>query len=289
MMQKIPKARLFLVGSPRSGTTLLQSFLAAHPEVVSFPESHFFSQLIFPQRRWRLTLGALGLPPRKIYQHLKGFLREIQTENLSNTLPRLSIFSHQIAHSFIKVLDESTQHQGKTVWLEKTPGHLHYIRYIQHFVPDARFIHAVRNGEDVVASQYEVTHLNPEIWGGKRSIDQCVQRWNKDIQISQRFLNHPNHTFVRYEDFVANPQTVLRQLCHFIGIEFHESMLRERSAVARQIVLPHETWKASVDQAIQSKNRQKFYQLFKPEQRAYIRKNLLAIDMEQFSLALCAG
>ena len=50
-MQTAPKQRIFLVGCPRSGTTLLQSLLAAHPDITSFPESHFFRHLI-DNRRW---------------------------------------------------------------------------------------------------------------------------------------------------------------------------------------------------------------------------------------------
>ncbi|MGL4503377.1 MAG: sulfotransferase family protein, partial [Planktothrix sp.] len=50
-MDQIIKNRIFLVGCPRSGTTLLQSLLAAHPQIASFPESHFFQSLA-PAQPW---------------------------------------------------------------------------------------------------------------------------------------------------------------------------------------------------------------------------------------------
>lgn len=85
------QARLFLVGCPRTGTTLIQSLLAAHSQIASFPESHLL--LAGGGTRW-----------------------------------------------------------GQTIWLEKTPLHLLYIKQFEQFIPGVKFIHLLRNGADVVAS-----------------------------------------------------------------------------------------------------------------------------------------
>ena len=49
-------SRAFIVSCPRSGTTLLQSLLAAHSDIHSFPESNFFA-LATPRNLWRRFLG----------------------------------------------------------------------------------------------------------------------------------------------------------------------------------------------------------------------------------------
>jgi hypothetical protein len=144
-----PKKRFFLVGCPRSGTTLLQSLLTAHPQITSFPESHFFRHLIpdlNSKRYW------LGIASRKAKPRFEAFLKEINREDMSSHLSQLAIFQYQYIQAFFHVLDTITQQQGKTIWIEKTPGHVHCIDYIQKRVKKAKFIHLIRNGSDVVAS-----------------------------------------------------------------------------------------------------------------------------------------
>lgn len=277
------KARIFIVGCPRSGTTLLQSLLTAHPQIASFPESHFFKYLVFNQRRWRFTLGALGIAPVTAKQRFEEFLDEIDQKKMQYHLPKFAIFAHQYAQAFINLLDLLTTQQGKNIWLEKTPGHLRYIDYIEKFVPGIKFIHILRNGADVVASMHEVTHKHPQIWGGARNIDQCVDRWVEDVRISHSYSHKPNHILIRYEQLVEKPQLILKELCEFIGTEFNETMLEDYSAAAKQVVLKNETWKASVQGEIKNANSKKFYELFDETQRSYILNKTMGIDIDELN------
>ncbi|MEQ8960988.1 MAG: sulfotransferase [Coleofasciculus sp. C2-GNP5-27] len=87
------KERIFLVGCPRSGTTLLQSLLAAHPQIASFPESHFFRHLIpefEPKRR------LLGLSSRRGKPHFQRFMREIGHEEMQTYLPKFGWFQFEV-------------------------------------------------------------------------------------------------------------------------------------------------------------------------------------------------
>lgn len=266
--------RLFIVGSPRSGTTLLQSMLASHAQITSFPESHFFKYLVFNQRRWSLTLGSLGFAPPGANRRFREFLREMNQEQMQNALPPFTVFSKQYAQAFVEILDTLTEQQGKSIWLEKTPGHLYCIDCIERWVPGAKFIHILRNGIDVVASQYEVTHKYPEIWGGKRDVDQCIQRWIKDVKISQSYLNRPNNILVRYERLLKEPELVLKKLCQFIGVSFNESMLQNYSDTFEQIVLENEAWKTPVREKILRTNSRKFYEILDEDQQSYILEQL---------------
>jgi sulfotransferase family protein len=255
--------RVFVVGCARSGTTLLQSLLAAHPEVASFPESHFFRQLT-PGRRWARTLG---LASRRARPRFLEFLADLGRPDLHGALPRLLPFARLYARGFVRTLDRLTSEQGKSVWVEKTPGHLWHIEDIERFVPGARFIHIVRSGPDVIASMYEVTHEHPETWSGSR-----------DVEITGTHADDPNHAIVTYERLVAEPATALQELCGFVGLEYTDEMLAGYRAAAGSLVLQRESWKSSVQTSIRSANATKFFEVFRAEERDYILDRLSAVE-----------
>ena len=143
------KQRIFVVGCPRSGTTLLQSLLAAHSDVASFPESHLFSSLVADRGKLRSTFNIAS---RKARPQFDTFLRELQREDLNQYLPKFSFLVRQYSHAFIRILDILSEEQGKDIWIEKTPRHLHCIDQIEKLLPEPQFIHIIRSGKDVVAS-----------------------------------------------------------------------------------------------------------------------------------------
>ena len=262
--------RLFLVGCPRSGTTLLQSMLAAHPRIASFPETHFFER-ISP----RFAAVGMASPKRRDRRRLLQFLSEVGHPEMESLIPRYAVTLRRSVGAFVEVLDALTLAQGGTVWVEKTPGHLHYIDLIETHIPDARFIHLVRNGEDVVASLYEVSNEHPEVWGAPATLEACIARWTGDLKLTQRHIDKPQHTLARYEQLLDRPQSVLTDLCKFIGVEFDPGMLSEHSLVVQKLVLQSETWKdsARVD-GLHRPMVRKFDQLFDQEQQAYIRARM---------------
>jgi LPS sulfotransferase NodH len=272
------QGRIFLVGCPRSGTTLLQSLLAAHPQIASFPESHFFTSLA-PAKPWlrKLPLGlASGNRARSRFVQ---FLHLLNQEPMQQELPKFAPFMRQYSKAFVRVLDKLTIEQGKTWWLEKTPAHLQCIDLIEKLIPDAKFVHLTRNGADVVASLYEVAqHNHASGWKEPGDIDKCVDRWLDSMAITRRTLSEPEsapqHTLVQYEQLVANPQPVLTQLCEFLGLAFEESMLQEYQAAAKKVVRKDETWKAAASQPIANANGKKFYQVFDTVQRQHILMRL---------------
>jgi Sulfotransferase family len=276
--------RIFIVGSPRSGTTLLQSMLAAHPDINSFPESHFFKHLSFNQRRWKLTLGMLGIAPTTARQQFRKFFHQINQNEMQKFLPPYSIFRYQYSRAFVKALDSLTKQKSKTIWIEKTPGHLYCIDCIRENITDAKFIHILRSGIDVVASQYEVTHSYPDVWGGKRSIDDCIQRWIKDLRISKSHLHQSDTIIVTYEDLLKYPDRTIKRICEFIEIDFDESMICKYNEMFQSIVLSNETWKSNNKEKILDSNSEKFYKIFDKSQQSYIVEKLKDFTIDEFSV-----
>jgi LPS sulfotransferase NodH len=261
------RTRIFLVGCPRSGTTLLQSLLAANSCIASYPETHFYEKLF----SGHLLLAAFGIPSRKARARWNSFLGEVGHPEMNSILPKYAIFVRHFSKAFVEVLDQLTMKQKKPMWLEKTPGHLRCVDQIERLVRDAKFVHIVRNAEDNIASLFEVQQKYPENWGlGYSTIEKCTQRWITDTRISMQCSCKKNHYIVRYEHLIANPRPVIVALCDFIGVPFEEKMLSDYSKVAGQLVLETEQWKASVSEPIRPAGMRKFNEYLKEEQRQYI-------------------
>jgi hypothetical protein len=265
----------FIVGCPRSGTTLLQSLLIAHPEIASFPESHFFVRLIKNRSVLRRTLGIAAPEARPRFEQ---FLQEIEFAEMQKYLPKYALFLPQYTSAFIKVLDRLTQKQGRSLWVEKTPDHLFFIDEIEKLVTNARFIHLIRDGVDVVASLYEVTHKYPQDWLAPWSIDKCINKWIDSVRASYAYIGRANHLFISYEKLTSNPNLNLEKIGKFLEINFDTNILQQRSQKTSQIILKNEVWKESVNQAIVVTKHKKFDEIFNDIQKEYILNKIKVID-----------
>ncbi|WP_121971335.1 sulfotransferase [Leptolyngbya sp. BC1307] len=286
MKHKDNSGRLFIVGAPRSGTTLLQSLLAAHPEITSFPESHAFENLTTAyQRRWKLlqlTKIASPVAVQKLYR----FLDRIGYEAQGRCRLKYAFFSRQYALGFVEILDEITRDRGKSIWVEKTPQHINCISYIEGLNIGAKFIHLVRNGTDVVASQYDAGLKNSDtLWRVHLNLDKCIDSWKNDVQISLSHSHKPNHILISYERLANSTEAELIRLCQFIGVPFNSAMLQDYALESKELIMDHEAnWKNSLDQPIQNANGMKFSKLFNKEQQAYILEALSPLTQELVSL-----
>ena len=272
--------RFFLVGCPRSGTTLLQSLLASHPQIASFPESNFFNHLFShsePKRR------LVGLVSRRAKPRLANFFQE-SGHTVQSPAP-YSLFPHQLTHYFANTLDQLTCYQGKAIWVEKTPTHLYHLDFIKRHIQQPKFIHIIRDGKDTVASLYDVRKKYPKQWPTEpASVDLSVNRWLKDVSISLQYVDDPAHFIVRYESLVANPEAILKPLCRFIGVDYLPDMLSRYAATAQLVSLSREPWKAGVAAPIRNANATKFYCLFSQAEQASILERTSAIALETMLL-----
>ncbi len=254
-------ARLFVVGTPRSGTTLLQSMLAAHPDIHSLPETHFFARSV-PRGRVKRALGLVG-------QEQRAFARERLADLGCSDQGGWRFASW--ARAFQRHLDRQTVQEGKRVWLEKTPQHLHRIDWISATIDSPRFVHMLRNGQDVVASMYEVTHKHPDVWGGARSIGACVERWLGDVALSLAYRGQAGHLLVSYERLVADPAAVLTAICDLARLPYSEAMIAGyREAYRERVAEAGAEWTAGVDGKLAAPSSRKFDVVLDEAQRRQV-------------------
>jgi hypothetical protein len=288
--------RVFVVGCARSGTTLLQSLLAAYPEVLSFPETAVFGRLLSggPMRSFRVETPGRGIattePDRSpagslhrrtqlAYRRTIELLDKLDRRDLEQILPIRSRSMAQFADGFVGVLDRLALDQGKSWWVEKTPQNIHFVREILELVPGAKFINILRDGRQNVAAIYDMARKHPDrFWVRYHDLDQAVEHWNTCVRHTRHLLGVAEVLLVRYEQLCTDTEAVLEETCRFMGLRFTRDMIDRRTEAASRLVTAREPWKADVLTPMRSAPEDKFNEVFTADQRAHVDARLERID-----------
>jgi hypothetical protein len=210
----------FVVGVPRSGTTLLRLMLDAHPELAIPPETYFVPELIEACDAGRLDHAGVVA---ELTAHPRWSDFDVSADELAERLPRRGPVDAGVAlRAFYGAY---AAHHGKRRWGDKTPVYLRHMRAIQTILPEARFVHVVRDGRDVALS---VTGL----LFGPDSVVEAARRWDRKIRRARRAAPKVAHYLeVRYEELVVDTEPALRHVCQFLELDWDEQMLEyHRSA-----------------------------------------------------------
>ena len=251
--------RIFVVGVPRSGTTLVQSLLAAHSTTTSFTESHFFDR--------HFTLVPILREPiltRDPTARVREFLAENEetppeaarwfgSEGRSALGPRplLPLRTRRAAQQLLRVLDELTLRRGKSRWIEKTPRHLRYIPFLESVSgvdsePRTSFVHVVRDGLEVVASLHEAS----KGWERPYDLNACVRRWNRDVRFSLSRIATPSDHVVFYEKLTTEPEATLQHLFASLDLDWEPDILERYARTSARLITDEEGWKTGVGRTI---------------------------------------
>jgi hypothetical protein len=285
--------RVFVVGCARSGTTLVQSFLAAHPWVLSFPETAVFGRLFHdeppqPVRDESGRVIAPGDPGRTqtmhrrtqlAYRMASELLRLVGRRDLERLLPMRSRSLEEFARGFVAVLDRLSLDAARCFWVEKTPENIRYVPQILGAVAGAKVVNILRDGRENVAAMYDMSRKYPDRWWIRyRDLDASIEHWNQCARATRLLLGHPDVLVIRHEALRANPEAVMREVCRFAGLPFTREMIRRRAENARSIVTAREPWKADVLADVRSAVEDRFERVLDPEQRAYVEARLERVE-----------
>jgi hypothetical protein len=220
----------FIVARGRSGTTLLRAMLDAHPDMAIPNESHFVVQ--FARRRAGYETDA-GFD-------LTGFTRDLLDHWAFRRwgLPEESVLAAYQASppsdypSAVRGLYSAyAHHHGKTRYGDKTPSYVLSMRLLASTFPEARFIHLIRDGRDVALS-----YLDADF--GSKTLGQAAIYWDRFVRAGRAVgarLGPDRYLEVRYEDLVAEPESVLSEVCAFVGIPYDAGMLRYHERADRLV------------------------------------------------------
>jgi hypothetical protein len=275
--------RTFIVGCPRSGTTVVQAMLARHPDVFTLPETAFFEHLL-GDLAWRWgDLQAVRSRPR--LRHRMGFARQrgrmafTQIMAQLGTAPapaRSPVRTETCIRRFIATLDEMTESAGHDMWVEKTPNHLLYIPEIRAHMPDAQFVHVIRSGMDVLASLADANLRYDDNHGFSGDAKHWARRWNHAVEIHRRHIGQPNHHFIFLDDFVGDTDREWRRLCRFLDLSAEVDLQQQPS---RPIADPvNEPWKQAALGGRPRITHSKVEAMFGPELQRWLEGRLASYD-----------
>jgi hypothetical protein len=219
-------APFFIVGSARSGTTMLRLMLNAHPEVAVPPESRFIVELYTGAEEVETSefIDQLGRHRRFMTWDLP---KEAVREELEDR-PRVR-FTDAVRAAFRAY----AQVNGKVRWGDKTPRYVQHIPLLARLFPDARFIHLVRDGRNVALSYADVPF-------GPKTITRVARLWSDRVSsgsASGRPLGPTRYIEIHYEDLVEDAEGQAKSLCEYLDLEFDPGML-EYTERSRGAVLP---------------------------------------------------
>ena len=218
------KTPVFVVGTPRSGTTLLQAILVNSGIFFPMPETHFFSRV------------AYGVPERNLRKEDRQKILHILTKKVRIEIDETIIWRLESKIDIFEYIIGTFNREHKKTFLEKTPRHVFFYQEIMKYYPDARFVCLIREPKNIISSQITKT-TNPE-----KSIARISLLYNKIARSILELRENDNVLLTRYEDLTNEPEQTTSSVFEFLNLPYDPSLVNNVAAPPG-IVLPHETWK----------------------------------------------
>lgn len=222
-IQAVPDSSLppfpVIVGCPRSGTSLLALMLDGHPQLAIPPETSFLPRI----------MGFRG-DPVSLRQRFFDVVTtdRVTVSNWSDFGLDKAAFQRQLdaipaftlaagTRAFYTAYAES---RGKRRGGDKTPGYVYTMGHIEALLPEARFIHVIRDPRDTVLS-WRKTWFAPS-----QDLGVLGQHWRHHVEAGRRAGAALRHYLeVRFEDLIQAPERELRRVSAFIDVDFEAAML----------------------------------------------------------------
>lgn len=227
-----------ICGVGRSGTSLLQSMLNAHPGLCFPPETHVFRRYVAPpatRRRWE-RLGAAAF--EAVLQRDEDFARAgVPARELLRPESGRGL---DTARVFRRLLARVAAREGKVRVGDKDPRSLEELAAWKREFPRARIVHVVRDPRDVLLSRTKAAWSAARPWWAHILI--CREQLRRGRARGRRMFGEA-YLEVRYEELLAEPRATLERVCAHVGIDFDEGMLDFGDAARKLVDARELAWK----------------------------------------------
>lgn len=209
---------MFVLGSPRSGTTLLYDMLlSAGGFAVYLAESNVFnvlapnfSDLAKRENRQQLLKVWLG---SKLFRASGLDAQQVEKQVLEQC---------RTAGDFLRiVMDGIARKQGMQRWAENSPEGILRLPMIKQQIPEALVIHMIRDGRDVAVSLNRTRYVRPFPWQDRIGLTGAGIYWEWIVQKGRSYGRQlgSNYMEVHFEDVVSAPRETLKKIANFIDHE----------------------------------------------------------------------
>jgi len=229
---------IFIVGTPRSGTTWLANMLGNHSKVACVRQN-------VPGQRGGINESAF-------FSYVDGKFGDLNNDNnliqLIETFEASTFFILSGVHKnffyknkprtyqdfFRLLMDNVAKEQGAASWLEKTPSHTFHLKEISRYYQDAKFIALKRNVIDQIRSFLKIEEAvtgrpikNMPFLKKKVRLLTRVFKYHAHVKHLDHFIAKNPDTIMQidYEKLREKTEEIMAQVCGFLGIDFEQSML----------------------------------------------------------------
>ncbi|HJV66870.1 MAG TPA: sulfotransferase [Geomonas sp.] len=220
---------VFVIGSYRSGTSVLTWCLGQNPNILALEETNWIAYLsVYMDNLYRLgsvnkdrsNLSSIGTTVQEFNSYFGRCINNFVQENLKKYLdaskkralerPELISDHYHLARS---------QNDPKERWVDGTPENSHFVYGLNKLFPGAKFIHLLRHPDDVAVSLQNFASI-----GGKNySEEDAYRTWLRLVRASleaESALGSDKVLRIHYADLVEKPEEVIRECLQFIGENF---------------------------------------------------------------------
>ncbi len=208
---------VFVIGSARSGTSILSRLIRDYLKVSFGTESQFIVRVFkrlgrYGDLRQGRNLGRLlsDLQGERCFQRWKKFGFSFDPVRICGRLRKKS-YSGLLEAIFMDLAIHNKMHR----WGDKTPEYINDLDVLLRLFPNAKFVHIVRDGRDVALSTFQ-THF------GAKNIGEAALAWNKQMASVEAFKKTAGPCQlieIKYEEFIEKPVETFYRLIDFLEID----------------------------------------------------------------------
>ncbi|BCX87771.1 omega-hydroxy-beta-dihydromenaquinone-9 sulfotransferase [Methylomarinovum tepidoasis] len=253
---------IFVVGTPRSGTTLTARILGRHSKLFMPGETHFFEDIYSRAEE----LGLLDSPQavKKISQRLfnlyERYNEPFDQKRIEGIFPtpdaleKALVGCQSYGDLFARFMEIQCDREGKSRWGNNVPRDLFWVEEILRFFPDAKFIVCVRDIRAFLLSykgKWRITR--------RENVDRLKALYHpvitsflwkssmRRLPAIQKAVPQKNLLIMRYEDLVRDPEASVRRLCRTVEEEFEPAMLEVDSHNSSNALAAKGIFSSSID------------------------------------------
>lgn len=227
---------IFVIGNPRSGTTLLRLILDSHSQIVIPPECGF---AVWWHKDYKTWTAADAIAHHRRAAFINDLKSSTKIEGWGLDFEQLDQkIQQEIPVDYATLVDliyrnyAQQKNDPATIWGDKNNFHINHIDILHALFPKARYVFIVRDGRDVACSYKELNRRQIQSKYAPNlpdDIEAIATEWsqnNKEALNALNSIGQGTYTTVRYEDMVSHPGETIQQLVDFLSLPFEGAMLK---------------------------------------------------------------